>query len=93
LTAGSAIALALRPEKITITLGHGEFPPPDNGAQAEVRQILYLGSESLYEVELGNGMRLKVQRSNRSAREAGDFGIGSAVSLSWPATAPIVLPA
>jgi spermidine/putrescine transport system ATP-binding protein len=93
LTQGSAAAVALRPEKISISPGHGDVPPADNHARGEVSQILYLGSESLYEVDLGNGMRLKVLRSNRSAREPGDFGIGSAVSLSWQASAPVVLPA
>jgi spermidine/putrescine transport system ATP-binding protein len=93
LVPGGAIAVALRPEKISLMPGHGDTPAADNHARGEIRQILYLGSESLYEVDLGNGMRLKVLRSNRSARDAGDFGIGAAVSLSWPASAPVLLPA
>jgi len=92
LTPGAGAAVALRPEKIALRAGHGEFAPAENHAEGMIGQILYLGSESQYEVTLASGRRLKVLRPNQSARDAGDFGVGAAVSLSWPASAPVLLP-
>jgi spermidine/putrescine transport system ATP-binding protein len=92
LVAGAQAAVAIRPEKIRMAAGFGALAA-DNQARGKVAQALYLGSETLYEVVLPNGARLKVLRSNVSAREAGEFGIGQAVTLGWAADAPVVLPA
>jgi spermidine/putrescine transport system ATP-binding protein len=92
LVAEAQAAVAIRPEKIRMAVGFGALEA-DNQARGEVAQALYLGSETLYEVVLPNGVRLKVLRSNVSAREAGEFGIGQAVTLGWAADAPVVLPA
>lgn len=76
--AGERGVLALRPE-------HIRLGPAGTGEQelgGRVREHLFLGAASLYQVELANGMRLDVQVASRPGEPA--LSLGAPVRLSWP---------
>ncbi len=98
--AGTSLWVALRPEKIELhkydpaspAPPHpGDAPPGRNVVAGTIRHVAYLGSESLYEVELGDGQRLKALRSNLTRWDQEDFALGEAVWLAWHACSPAVL--
>jgi spermidine/putrescine ABC transporter ATP-binding subunit len=95
---GSRVWLALRPEKIQLSRRTSDTPPtlddaPEgaNSVSGTVRQIGYLGSESLFEIELAGGTRVKALRTNLARRDQEELSIGTPVWLSWRACAPVVL--
>lgn len=61
-TLGMDVTVAVRPEKIS--LQREPFDAPHNCASGTVRDIAYLGSHSIYHVELENGKILLVNISN-----------------------------
>ncbi len=87
LAPGSAVAIAVRPEKIA-------FGPPDAAANrlaGRVRGTAYRGEASTYEVELASGKVLRVTLVN-TARRAPPFAVGDSVSLAFAPAAAVVLP-
>ena len=95
---GDAVCMALRPENIQMSRMGEELPgaplgePPGcNRADGLIRQMSYLGSQSVFEVELDSGRRLRVMRSNLAGQASDPFSLGDAVRLSWPAGALILL--
>ncbi len=95
--AGTTLWLALRPEKIELhkwatTPPHpGDAPPGRNVVAGTITHVAYLGSESLYEVALGDGQKLKALRSNLTRWDQEDFALGETVWLAWHACSPAVL--
>ena len=95
----TTVWVALRPEKIELhKRGEGRAPPtledtPDghNLVAGTIRQISYLGSESVYEVELQGGRRIRVLRSNLTRRDQEDFTWDEPVWLAWHACSPAIL--
>lgn len=91
--------VALRPEKIELhKRAEGQGPPlledareGHNVAPGVIRQITYLGSESLFDVELDNGRQVRALRSNLTRRDQEDFTWDEPVWLAWHACSPAVL--
>ena len=80
---------AIRPEKMLL---HRAPPPQEhNKVAGTLRHIAYLGSESIFEIELATVKRLKVLRSHHGAHPPENFTPGDAVWVSWPASAPVLL--
>ena len=91
----ATVWVALRPEKIAIGK---TMPAPADGAPAganavsgDVRHITYLGSESVFDVELAGGRMLKALRSNLTRSDQEELSMGDRVWLSWRPAAPAVL--
>jgi spermidine/putrescine transport system ATP-binding protein len=95
----STVWVALRPEKIELhKRGEGRAPPalddaPEgrNRVSGVIRQIAYLGSESVYDVEVEGGRTVKALRSNLTRRDQEDFTWDEPVWLAWHACSPAVL--
>ncbi len=95
----SSVWVALRPEKIELHKSLDGRPPPvledtpegHNVARGVIRHITYLGSESVYDVELEGGRRVKALRSNLTRRDQDDFTWNEPVWLAWHACSPAVL--
>ena len=95
----STVWVALRPEKIELhKRGQGTAPPDledtpanHNLAAGIIRQITYLGSESVYDVEVTGGRSLRALRSNLTRRDQEDFVTDEPVWLAWHACSPAVL--
>ena len=89
LAPGTEIALALRPEKITLK------PAPEahwaNALAGRVRGIAYRGEASDIEVELQSGKVVRVTHANAERRGPSAYALGQPVALGWPREAAIVL--
>jgi len=96
---GSTVWVALRPEKIEMHKRPNDGPPlkmEDSPAGANVvpgviKDIVYLGSETIYEVEIEGGRRVKTFRSNLTRYDQEDFTWDEPVWLAWHACSPAVL--
>jgi spermidine/putrescine ABC transporter ATP-binding subunit len=96
---GATVWVALRPEKIEMhkrVEGQQPFKMEDapegmNVAPGVIRDIVYLGSETNYEVEIDGGRRVKTFRSNLTRYDQEDFTWDEPVWLAWHACSPAVL--
>jgi spermidine/putrescine ABC transporter ATP-binding subunit len=96
---GSSVWVALRPEKIEMhkrapgaaPMKMEDAPQGANVVPATVRDIVYLGSETIYEVEIEGGRRVKTFRSNLTRYDQEDFTWDEPVWLAWHACSPAVL--
>jgi spermidine/putrescine transport system ATP-binding protein len=95
---GSTVWVALRPEKIEMHKRNGGEAPKMEDAPAGmnvvpgiIRDIVYLGSETNYEIELDSGRRVKTFRSNLTRYDQEDFTWDEPVWLAWHACSPAVL--
>ena len=89
---GATVWAALRPEKIMMHHRNGAAgPQQDNIVAGVVRQFSYLGNETLYEIEVAGGSRVKVSRPNLARHEERAFASGAPVWLTWHPQAPAVL--
>ena len=87
LATGSAVAIAIRPEKIA-------FAPPAataNRLDGRVLGVAYRGEASTYEVELASGRVLRVTQVNTAPR-AQPYAAGDGVLLGFAPAAAVVLP-
>ncbi len=90
LAPGSSASLALRPEKIRISLQ----APMERGiasATGEVMEIGYRGDNSMYKVRLADGSLLKAAAPNAAPASEPGVTVGSKVWLWWPDGAAILL--
>ncbi|MCS6986878.1 MAG: ABC transporter ATP-binding protein [Sphingomonadaceae bacterium] len=91
--------LAVRPEKMELHKRAGGRPAPrmegtppgHNVLAGTIREIAYLGSESVFDVELETGRRVRVIRPNLTHWDQEDFGRDEPVWLGWHAEAAVVL--
>jgi spermidine/putrescine ABC transporter ATP-binding subunit len=96
---GAQITLAIRPEKIELAKRDDAHPKPKmedapadhNVEPGVIRHISYLGSESVFDVELANGKKLRATRPNLTRYDQEDFDWDEPVWLSWHACSPVVL--
>jgi len=95
---GSTVWVALRPEKIEMHKRNGagpvkmeDAPEGTNVVAGTIRDIVYLGSETNYEVEIEGGRRVKTFRSNLTRYDQEDFTWDEPVWLAWHACSPAVL--
>jgi putative spermidine/putrescine transport system ATP-binding protein len=81
---GSSAAVTVRPEKIRI-LGEDESPRPGEcSASGHVREVVYLGSVTRYEVELDGGGTLQALRQNLEQSSMEALAVrGKPVRLAW----------
>ena len=87
-SAGMAVAVAVRPEKISIAR---ERPPArQNLFTGKVREIAYFGSYNTFIVELPGGRTVKITQANSSS-QGGDITWDDIVFFWWDASAPVVL--
>jgi len=88
--AAGPVALALRPEKITIR--HPEaYSAGVNALDGTVEDIAYLGDMSIYHVLLDGGALLRVARTNRFRALEEPVTWEDRVRLSWDGSALVVL--
>lgn len=91
--------LALRPEKVELhKWSEGSAPPviegtPDgyNVLRGTIMDIAYLGSESVYDVRLKGGKRVRVIRPNLTRWDQEDFTWDEEVWLGWHAEGAHIL--
>jgi putrescine transport system ATP-binding protein len=91
LVPGQKASIAIRPEKITISLD--EPPQPTNKMQGEIWDIGYLGDFTMVQVKMAgeSGQLIKVSVPNRSRRAERPIAWEDQVWLSWDVEAGILL--
>jgi putrescine transport system ATP-binding protein len=97
--AGAQITIGLRPEKIELAKRDDAHPKPimedapadHNVEPGIIRHISYLGSESVFDIELAKGKHVRATRPNLTRYDQEDFGWDEPVWLSWHACSPVVL--
>jgi len=88
--AGDAVAFAVRPEKVHISLD-APATQAANSAQGEVMDIGYLGDFSVFIVRLADGRFMRAAQANVSRLVDRPITFEDKVWLTWPAEAGIVL--
>lgn len=96
---GAVVWVALRPEKIEMhkraegaaPMKMEDAPEGANVIPGVIRDIVYLGSETNYDVEIEGGRRIKTFRSNLTRYDQEDFTWDEPVWLAWHACSPAVL--
>ncbi|MFT3996687.1 MAG: ABC transporter ATP-binding protein [Asticcacaulis sp.] len=94
---GTTVWAALRPEKIEMDKFDAkpakmeDAPEGYNIVAGTIRLMTYLGSETVYEVELDSGRMVKVLRSNLTRWDQEDFTWDEKVWVSFNACAPAAL--
>jgi spermidine/putrescine transport system ATP-binding protein len=82
--AGDRGVLALRPEQIRISASAGFADHDgDNHFPGRVRDFLYVGDVTTYQVTLDNGLELAALRPNDAPGRARFFEVGDQVTVSW----------
>ncbi len=89
--ADSGIAVAIRPEKIS--LSHAPPAQIHNKLCGMLESIAYVGSHSTYCLRLPSGEQVRGMLLNAERQRRESFAIGAQVWMSWEADAAVVLPA
>jgi len=88
-TQGMTVAVALRPEKISLSL---DKPASDfNAVHGTVQELSYFGSFTLYHLQLASGAKLKVSQANTHRHRDAALQRGDVVWAFWDDTAQVVL--
>ncbi|WP_031409336.1 ABC transporter ATP-binding protein [Thiomonas sp. FB-Cd] len=87
-TLGMELNVALRPEKIALDAGHQ--PHAHNAMHGVISGRSYMGSYTVYEIQLPTQRRMRVTVSNAD-RHADPFEVGVPITASWAATSPVVI--
>lgn len=82
MTVGMPVTVAVRPEKIRMAQAGDDLP---NQMQGVIREIAYLGDESIYHVELASGKRVKYTQPNVQALAELPLTWGQTIALGWHA--------
>jgi putrescine transport system ATP-binding protein len=88
-TAGMAVGVALRPEKIH--LSRQQPDKPHNWCVGEVADIAYFGAYTTYHLKLETGMTLKVQQPNLTRHNGHDLTWGDRIYAHWSRDSMVVL--
>jgi putrescine transport system ATP-binding protein len=88
-TAGMAVSVALRPEKIHVS----RHPPTDefNTARGTIQEMSYFGSYTVYRLKLASGAVLKVTQANTTRHRDDELTWGDEVWAHWSRSAHVVL--
>lgn len=88
-TAGMAVTVALRPEKIHLQ----RHKPVDsfNSANGTIKEMSYFGSFTVYQIELPSGARLKVSQANVQRHRDDELTWGDSVWAHWSRSSQVVL--
>ncbi|HEV7810649.1 MAG TPA: TOBE domain-containing protein, partial [Candidatus Limnocylindrales bacterium] len=92
-TAGDAVVVAIRPERLRIDSAETAEPGPGwTAIEGHVRQGTYLGDQTEFRVVTGAAGELVVRRQNAAGANSGEgVGPGDRVTVSWHEEANLIL--
>lgn len=88
-TAGMAVTVALRPEKIH--LGRHAPADPFNTARGTIKEMSYFGGYTVYHLQLASGAVLKVTQANTQRHRDDELTWGDEAWAHWSRSAHVVL--
>ncbi len=77
---GQEVYVAIRPEKLLIA-SEGEMP--GNSLSGAVSQVIYIGTDTRYIVDLASGASIAIRVQNSGGRDVQAFRRGEQVRISW----------
>jgi putrescine transport system ATP-binding protein len=83
-----AVCVVIRPEKFAL----GRDTAGRDGLAGTVRNVVYLGDESVFHVTLDGGTEVQVTRMNVDRHAAGAVARGDRVRIGWDPHAVVVMP-
>ena len=87
--AGTPLTVAVRPEKVRISLK--EPASGDNRLQGRVEEIAYLGDVSIYHLRVGGGALMEAQLTNHTRHAPASISWGDQAWISWDAEDALAL--
>jgi putrescine transport system ATP-binding protein len=84
--AAGPVAVMIRPEKLSLWRDDDA-----GGLRGTVRNVVYLGDESVYHVELQTGALIQASRMNSDRGASSAVARGDAVRISWAAESVVVM--
>ena len=93
-SAGGAISVAIRPERIGIVDGGSSIAVKDTNVTALDALLLdsqYIGTDTRYTVRIGDQFELVVRVQNIDDRKSAAFAIGQSVKVYWSVSSATVL--
>ncbi len=86
---GMPVSVAVRPEKIHVTRERpeGEY----NHVRGTIKDMVYFGSHTVYHIQLGSGLVIKVSESNIARHRDDPLTWGDEVWASWTPLSQVVL--
>jgi ABC-type Fe3+/spermidine/putrescine transport system ATPase subunit len=87
--ASGPVAIMLRPEKMSL---RKDAAGDAEGLPGTVRNVVYLGDESVYHVALRTGALVQVSRLNSDRGASGAIAREDAVRVGWTAASVVVMP-
>ncbi|GAA5184292.1 polyamine ABC transporter ATP-binding protein [Niveibacterium umoris] len=88
-TEGMPVSVAVRPEKIHVTRERPEGAY--NHVRGTIKDMVYFGSHTVYHLQLGSGLVLKVSESNIARHRDDPLTWGDEVWASWTPLSQVVL--
>jgi len=91
LAPGAAVTVAVRPEKIRVHLD--PVPNAPNCFAAQIEKVVYIGTDTHFQMRLGNGVMLRVRQQNlvSTPDPTAYFGGQTSVYAVWPPESAQVL--
>jgi putrescine transport system ATP-binding protein len=89
-TAGMAVTVALRPEKIHLSR-HAPASAEYNAVQGTIQEMAYFGSYTVYHLKLASGAALKVSQANTQRHRDDELTWGDTAWAHWSRSAHVVL--
>jgi spermidine/putrescine transport system ATP-binding protein len=83
---GAEVTVSFRPERARL----GAALNGDNEASGTLREVVFVGNDTQYLVELAGGAMVQCRRQNDGAEL--DQGVGDQVRMTWSRAATVVLP-
>ncbi|NET73643.1 MAG: ABC transporter ATP-binding protein, partial [Sphaerospermopsis sp. SIO1G2] len=95
LATGSEVTLAIRPEKLLLTTpAEAAANQGANGRvtlNGTIADVIYIGTDNRYQVELVTGDKIFVRVQNLGAGETKEYGRGDSVAVQWqPSNAQVL---
>ena len=81
LSQGQDIILTVRPEKLSLQPLNGEVSP--NPIKGTVSDVIYLGTDTRYTIELSSHEALVVRVQNAGGNRRPKFSVGDVVKIDW----------
>jgi spermidine/putrescine transport system ATP-binding protein len=80
LAKGGEVTLIVRPEKLALARANGHQP---GGMPGRIQEVVYIGTDTRYVVELSSGAKLVVRVQNDGTHHLGGYKLGDQVFVDW----------
>ena len=87
---GSEVTIAIRPERLRLVTG-AERSGSENLISGSLREVLYVGNDTHFIVDLANGAEITVREQNSGSIASSELRQGDQVAVNWPSDGALIL--